>query len=199
MLKVKGEGQFEEIDGGITIPVRPYVIINGTLLTNEIIEGLTITVIEPLFVGIGRAIATKEDSDFFETLLRGSTTEVEASTAGELTPVDVAKARQQIESLGKVVLVVHPHQWADLAKSLREHEHKKLANQLGVSNFYETVHLSSGTALVFDTDSAAVFERRPITVQLYDNPARDSLEIITTESYMPGVLDRDAVVKIVNC
>jgi len=199
LIKVKGEGQFEEIDSGITIPVRPYVIMNRTLLTNEIIEGLAITVIEPLFANIGRAIATKEDSDFFETLLRGSTTEVKASTAGELAQVDVAKAIQKVKNSGKVVLVVNPYQWADLAKILHAHDHKKLAYQLGVSDFYRTSHLSSGTAAVFDAESAAIFERRPITVQLHDNPARDALEIITTESYMPAVLDRDAVVKIVNC
>lgn len=124
---------------------------------------------------------------------------VNASAPGNLAIRDITNAMGKIRISGQTALIAHPMDIADL----RKETHRSLEDLLKPleAGIMRSTHLPEKTALFLDTDrfSVGVFERRPITVRLTDDPMNDCVAVTTTQRYVPIVLDCSKVVKIINC
>ena len=192
------DGKFERVKSGTTsMPLTPYPIKISQLIPNEWIEDQI--PVYGFFDNLGRSLAVKEDKDIVETIFEAADVVINASTPGNLTLDDVTSARGKIEFSRHAALIAHPLDMADLRKDIR----RPLEDVLKMLEIriMERPYLPEGTALVLDTQrySVALFERRPITVRLFDDPLHDGVGIITTQRYVPIVLDCNKVVKINNC
>lgn len=191
------DGKFERVETGTTsIPLKSYPLKILRLIPNEWIEDQI-----PVygFFDFARSLAIQEDKDIVETISEAADVIINASTPGNLTLNDITTARGKIEFPRNAALIANPLDMADLRKEIR----RPLEDMLKMLEIkiMKTHHLPEGTALVFDTQSysVALFEGRPITVRLFDDPLHDGVGIITTQRYVPIVLDCSKVVKITNC
>ena len=192
------DGKFEKVKSGTTsLPLEPYLLKISRLIPNEWTEDQI--PVYGFFDIFGRGLAAKEDKDIVETISEAADVIINASTPGNLTLNDITSARGKIEFSRHAALIAHPLDMADLRKDVR----RPLEDVLKMLEIkiMKTHHLPEGTALVLDTQrySVALFERRPITVRLFDDPLRDGVGIIATQRYVPIVLDCSKVVKITNC
>ena len=192
------DGKFKRVEAGTTsVPLEPYLIKISTPIPNSLIEDQV-----PVYFydSVGRGLAVKEDNDIVETISEAADVTIDASTPGNLTIKDITSAKQKIEFLRQPALIAHPMDMADLYKDIRK-PFEDVCKLLGIKIMRAHIPLQEGTALVFDSQglSVALFERRPITARLFDDPLKDCVDIIVTQRYVPIVLDCSKVVKITNC
>lgn len=192
------DGKFERVKvGTMYVPLKPYVTRVAQRIPDEWIEDRI--PVHDFFGTIGRALAAREDKDIVETVLQAADVTVKASTPGNLAVRDITNTMSKIQFSRQTALIADPMNIADLRKEIRG-PRQDFLKALGVE-IMRTTYLPEGTALVLDTDrlSVAVFERRPITVRLFDDPLNDCVSMTATQRYVPIVLDCSKVVKIINC
>lgn len=193
------DGKFKRVEAGTTsLPLEPYLIKISRRIPNSLIEDRV--PVYGLFDSVGRGLAVKEDNDIVETISEAPDVTIEASTPGNLTIKDITSAKQKIEFSKEAALIAHPMDMADLYKDIRK-PLEDVCKMLGIKIMRAHTPLQEGTAFVFDSQrlSVALFERRPITVRLFDDPLNDCVGMTVTQRYVPIVLDCNKVVKIINC
>ncbi len=197
LYRLKG-GEFEKTGTEKhNVPIKPILISRIQTFPYENIEDQI-----PIcgwFDFMGKTFAQIEDRIIVETLMEASNKNIEAETKGVLAFKDIGNAKGKIDYPQKSVLVANPRDVRDLAKKFARPFDEVLGSyQLKIM---ETNQINKGEAILCDGDkySISIFERKPISVKIFDNPANGGVGIRITQRVIPIVLDCEKVVTIANC
>ena len=187
------------------IIVTPYKIGIRAAVTREMIEDGALDVINRNIRQAARAVAEKEDEDILNALL--ATTNTTPSTSWGLE--DLSKLLRLVEQYNyrPNVIVMHPAAATKLRtedvfdRTVTREVATFLPNGNVGSIFNVGVVLTNAmpqtVALCLDTRNAGVLvERRPLQVENWTDPARDSEGVVLTMRIAPALLNVKACGKI---
>jgi HK97 family phage major capsid protein len=185
-------------------------------ISREMIEDAAWDVVEFQLREAGRAMAEVETERIIAQMIADAGNSAAAATAGTLAYDDIVGMINLIQAdnflqdyiqTGRGYLVVHPDQYADLLKdSSVKQAHSwggiavaptgRLETILGL-NLRVTTKITSGTALVVDAEHAgALFIRRDITVENYEDPIKDLAGAVLTARWKYATMQANAIGKI---
>lgn len=198
LFRKKADGEFQEIDSKTNrVPIKPLLISRLYLISYENIEDQI--PILGWFNFVTRPFAQIEDNLIVETLIHASNKNIEAETKGVLSFKDITNAKGKIGYPHNAVLVVNPFDFRDLEKESRRPITELL--QFYQLKIMETNQIEKGRAILCDADkySVSIFERKAISVRLFDYPSKGGIGVRITQRVIPIVLDSQKIVSITNC
>ncbi|MEM3737543.1 MAG: phage major capsid protein [Candidatus Bathyarchaeia archaeon] len=189
-------------------------------ISKEMVEDAAWDVIEFQLAEAGRAMAEVETEKIISQMIADAGNSTPAGTTGTLAYDDLVGVLGMIQAdnflqdyiqTGKGYLVVHPDQYADLLKDDKIRDTHVFGGTVAVAptgrietilglNVRVTTKIPSGTALIVDAEHAgALFIRRDITVENYDDPIKDLAGAVLTARWKYATMQPNAIGKVTNC
>jgi len=189
-------------------------------ISKEMVEDAAWDVIEFQLAEAGRAMAEVETAKIISTMIADAGNTAAAATSGTLAYDDIVGILGLIQTdnflqdyiqTGRGYLVVHPDQYADLLKDAKIRDTHVFGGTVAVAptgrietilglNVRVTTKITSGTALIVDAEHAgALFIRRDITVENYDDPVKDLAGAVLTARWKYATMQANAIGTITSC
>jgi len=194
--------------------ITPSKIGTHCGISQEAIEGCELNLIRDAVTEAGIALAQKEDEDIVTELLTTSNT-LNAEDIGTWSAdkayviITTAASMIKAKNWAPKFLLIHPDEMRGILVSSLFIDASKYGSNEPILNgeigklaglkILVTTNISSGTALVVDSDRAAwMAVRRHVDMKRWDNPDTDAIELYFYMEYGVEVTDEDAVVMITN-
>lgn len=202
-----GEGQEIPIDveAYTTLTLKPEKYGVRPLITREMVEDLKFDVVSRNLQEAGYQMARKLESLILTEIETGNTAASHTVSGGTaITHANLVSAMNNLEVDGYEpdVLIIHPNVAADIRNidtytekdksGINDPSQRIIGKVLGMTIYISNL-VTSNYAYVIDSRHALVLaEKRPITVEKYDDVTRDMTGIVITARWKASYLQANA-------